>query len=96
MAYQTRPNTGSLFKNERRTEETHANAQGNAVITCPYCHLNADFYLDAWTKRKNDGTGWQSLKFKPKAVTGPTGQKPALTQPRAPAREPGEDDDVPF
>lgn len=98
MAYEQRPNSGSLFKNERKTQETHANAQGTAQIVCPHCSAPTDFYVDAWTKRRENGVPWQSLKFKPK--TGAP-KVPAIMAAPAPVaaalRAPAPvDDDIPF
>ena len=56
--YEQRDNSGSLFKNERREKETHAHAQGKAMID------GKMYYVSAWTKDGTKGK-WQSLSFKP-------------------------------
>ena len=59
MAYEMRDNSGSLFKNEDRQKDTHANARGSAVID------GVHYFMDAWTKDGEKGK-WQSLSFKKK------------------------------
>jgi hypothetical protein len=60
MAYEVKPNTGSLFKNEKREADTHAHAKGSALID------GVEYWVDAWTNTSANGTKYQSLKFKPK------------------------------
>lgn len=86
MAYEQRDNTGSLFKNDKREKESHANARGSAKID------GVDYWVDAWTKKDKNGNPWQSLSFKrkdAKAASAPA--KPAGTPKRALA-----EDDIPF
>jgi hypothetical protein len=59
MAYEHQDNTGSLFKNDKREKDTHANARGSAMID------GIAYWVDAWTNEKN-GAKYQSLKFKKK------------------------------
>lgn len=77
MAYEMRDNSGSLFKNEDRQKDTHANARGSAVID------GVHYFMDAWTKDGEKGK-WQSLSFKKKdkqpgvaAAPKPSSQRPA-------------------
>ena len=60
MAYEMKDNTGSLFKNDRREKDTHANARGSAMID------GVEYWVDAWTNTTNAGDKYQSLKFKRK------------------------------
>ena len=59
MSYEHKDNTGSLFKNEKRTKDTQAQAVGSAVIE------GVAYWVDAWTNEKN-GARYQSLKFRRK------------------------------
>jgi hypothetical protein len=59
MAFQHKPNTGSLFKNDRREKETHPHAKGSAIID------GVEYWIAAWTNEKN-GNKYQSLKFERK------------------------------
>ena len=84
MAYEQRDMNGSLFKNQnQRPDKNDANATGTAMID------GVEYWVNAWTKRKADGTVWQSLSFKPKA--------PKPTSYDAPATNSVDDDDsIPF
>jgi hypothetical protein len=66
MAYDN-TDSGSLFKNDRKTKDTHPNATGSAEITCPHCGQIGLFWLSAWTKTikqgKRMGGMMQSLAF---------------------------------
>jgi hypothetical protein len=84
MSYQHKDNTGSLFKNERREKETHAHARGSALID------GVEYYIDAWTNESNDGSKYQSLKFKRKD------QQSGGSQRSRPSFNADLDDDVPF
>ncbi len=62
MAYEVKPNTGSLFRNEKRTQDTpdYANATGSALIG------GVAYWVDAYTNTDKNGNKYQWLKFKPK------------------------------
>jgi hypothetical protein len=60
MAYEQKNLTGQLFKNARKTEESHPNATGSALIN------GVEYWVNAWTKKDKNGQPWQSLSFKPK------------------------------
>ena len=59
MAYEIRELSGSLFKNEKKTEEKHPQMQGSCLIE------GVEYYVSAWTKEGAKGR-WQSLAFKRK------------------------------
>ena len=90
--YDKRDNSGSLFKNEDRQKETHANARGSAVID------GVHYFIDAWTKDSN-GKKWQSLSFKRKDKQ-PDAPLPraATASPKAPAEafQDDTDSDIPW
>lgn len=65
MAFVPKNNTGALFKNDDKTEETHPNAKGSALIE------GVDFWVAAWTKTDKNGNKFQSLSFKPKDAPKP-------------------------
>ena len=60
MAYETKDNTGALFKNDKREKDTHAHARGTAMID------GVEYFIDAWTNQDRNGDRYQSLKFKRK------------------------------
>ena len=94
MAYEMKPETGSLFKNSDRQKDTHAHARGSALID------GVEYFIDAWTNTKNDGEKYQSLKFKRKdkqPSAAPARQR-ERDDPRTSYGEPANalDDDLPF
>ena len=87
MAYEMKPDTGSLFKNDRREKETHPQAKGSALID------GVEYWVSAWTNETKGGEKYQSLKFnrkdeqkapRPKTLATPNDD------------EDGFDDDLPF
>jgi hypothetical protein len=87
MAYDTpfqhKPDTGSLFKNDKREKDTQPNAKGSALIG------GVEYWVSAWT---NDGTKgkYQQLKFERKDA----GEKRMAEA--APATLANMGDDIPF
>lgn len=81
MAYEIRELSGSLFKNEKKTEEKHPQMQGSCLID------GVEYYISAWTKDGAKGR-WQSLAFKRKDAK--PDSKPA------PSNIEQMDDDIPF
>lgn len=59
MAFELKPNTGSLMRNMKKELETHPNATGKALID------GREYWISAWTKTSQSGAKWQSLSFKP-------------------------------
>jgi uncharacterized protein (DUF736 family) len=87
MAYEVRPNTGSLFKNDKKETDSHPDYKGSGLIEGV-----GEVWLDAWINTSNNGTKYMSLKFKRKdaAQTGSYARQ-------EPQRSPADlDDDVPF
>lgn len=73
MAYEKRDMSGSLFKNDRKEKDTHADYRGDAIIN------GVDVWISAWIKEGKNGK-FMSLAFKPKDGAS-SGQKPAPRQP---------------
>lgn len=87
MAYEQKPNTGSLFKNDRKESDSHPDYKGSALIDGL-----GECWLDAWVNTAKDGGKYMSLKIKP---------KDERREIAAPANHPGTsladlDDDIPF
>lgn len=59
MAYEQKPNSGSLFANERKEKDSHPSHTGTCNID------GTDYYISAWVKEGN-GKRFFSLSFKPK------------------------------
>ncbi len=102
MAYETRDNSGRLFKNEEKKNERGPDYSGD-------CTINGEaFYMDAWLKTADSGRKWMSFSFKPKqqraGAQGGTQPYPSTQKPSAPQKPAGKpcggfadmDDDVPF
>jgi uncharacterized protein (DUF736 family) len=89
MAYEMKPNTGSLFKNDRKETDSHPDYKGTALIDGL-----GECWLDAWINTAKDGSKYMSLKMKPKIVDDRR-RVDAETQARAPAFD-DDDDSIPF
>ncbi len=60
MAYETKPDTGSLFRNDRKESDNHPDYKGSALLN------GVEHWLDAWINTAKDGSKYMSLKFKRK------------------------------
>ena len=84
MAYEQKDNSGSLFKNDKRTSEKHPHATGSAMVG------GVEFWVSAWTKTRDNGDKWVSLAFTPKEKT--ASEKPKLGSRATRA----DDEDIPW
>jgi hypothetical protein len=82
MAYEMRAGQGSLFKNDKRTEEKHPNAKGKIML--PNGEVR---WISAWTKTTSAGEKWQSLSIGDLVDGGQVQAKPVVVE---------SDDDIPF
>jgi len=82
--FQHKPDSGSIFKNDKREKETHPNGTGDALIG------GKMYWISAWTNTRDDGSKYQKLTFKLK-------EQKASEKPRQelPADD-FQDDDLPF
>lgn len=92
MAYEQRDNSGTLFRNDKKANDSQPNATGKAMIG------GVLYYVSAWTKDGNKGK-FQSLSFTP--VTQDSAQAATKTQPSgkpqpSPRNAEPFDDEVPF
>ena len=70
MAYDN-TNTGTLFKNERKTTDKHPDYNGSATIKCPHCQEKFDMWASGWIKvagpnAKNPGSKFLSVAYSEK------------------------------
>ena len=81
-------NKGSLFKNDRKEQDTHADYNGSINIE------GNEYWINAWVKEsKKDGKKFFSLSVKPKDQV--AGKTPAKAK-SAPAKTRDEDSEIPF
>jgi hypothetical protein len=59
------PNSGILFKNEKRRNDRDPGYQGSVDITCPDCARRFQMWISAWVKEGRKGKFF-SLSFKAK------------------------------
>ena len=80
MAYEQRDNSGSMFKNDRKASDKHADMNGSAMIE------GQEYWVNAWRKVDKNGNPWYSFSFKKKEPR----------QDATPSRAPVSDDEIPF
>jgi len=62
MAYEQKPNTGSLFKNNKKESDKHPSHAGSINID------GVTYWLSGWVNETTKGEKYFSLKVKPKEV----------------------------
>jgi len=90
MAYEPKPNSGSLWPNDKKTDEKHPDRTGEILLECPHCQAQWQAFLDGWLKKTVNGK--QFLSVRVKAKTKQAGGKPAA----APAQPAQKDDSIPW
>jgi hypothetical protein len=60
MAYEVKDLTGSLFKNQKKTDPKHADYGGSGLIE------GVAYWVDAWVRESERGKKFMSLRFKQK------------------------------
>jgi hypothetical protein len=71
-------NRGSLFKNDKKTEDRHPDMSGTINID------GTEFWISGWKKTSKAGTGFISLSVRPKADQ--------ASKPSVPAKKAKEDE----
>lgn len=73
MSYEQKDNSGSLFRNDHKEQEGHADYTGSAKIQ------GCEYYINAWVNISKNGRKYFSFSFKPKLqsekISPPTGGK---------------------
>jgi uncharacterized protein (DUF736 family) len=65
MAFEQRENSGALFRNNDKTEESQPDYRGNINID------GTEYWLSAWLKTSKAGMKYMSLSIKPKNAAKP-------------------------
>lgn len=78
-----RDNSGVIFKNNRKQQDTHADYEGNCTIA------GQEYWMNAWLKKDKNGNTFMSFAFKPKKLPGKPKKQPAFEDKFA-------DDTIPF
>lgn len=86
MAYEVKDQSGSLWKNDHKESDTHADYAGTVKID------GKEMWINAWVKTAKNGKKYFSLSFRPKTAAKSNMEK---AQERA-AAAPAPDDDIPF
>lgn len=86
MAYELKDGSGSLFKNDRKTADTHADYTGSLKID------GKEFWLNAWIKDGGKGK-YMSLSLKPKEEQR---KQDPISSGRGADRNSDMNDDIPF
>jgi len=58
MAYEQRDMSGSLFPNQKKQQENHADYNGTVMVD------GKEYWLNGWRKETSNGTKWMSLALK--------------------------------
>ncbi len=72
MAYEQKPNTGSLFKSAKKTSDSHPTHAGTINID------GVEYWLNGWVNETKKGEKYFSLKVKPKEIKDTPSEKPAM------------------
>lgn len=70
MAFEQKPNSGALFKNDKREKDGDPQARGSALIG------GVEYWIKAWTNEGAKGK-WQKLAFEPKQERQETRRNPS-------------------
>ena len=60
MAFEQKPNTGALFRDDRKSSETDRDYSGTLNVD------GVDYWISGWIKESKKGTKFLSLSVKPK------------------------------
>lgn len=67
MAYEQKPNSGSLWPNDRKEKETHPDLAGTIEVN------GVLYWINGWAKTSTSGKDWISLSVRPKEQQGGAG-----------------------
>jgi hypothetical protein len=76
MTEYSNENRGSLFKNDKKTEEKHPDMSGSINID------GTEYWISGWKKQSKAGTGFISLSVRPKEQTRQSSQPTPKAKPQ--------------
>jgi hypothetical protein len=92
MAYEMKPSSGSLFKNDRKEKETHPDYKGKVML--PNGEVR---WLSGWKRQTTAGDGWLSLSIGDLVQQSGGGGQPMTQHSAAKANAfVSDDSDIPF
>jgi uncharacterized protein (DUF736 family) len=92
MAYEMKPSSGSLFKNDRKEKETHPDYKGKVMM--PDGQVR---WLSGWKKQTSAGDTWLSLAIGDPVQAAGGGGQPMTQHSAAKANAfVSDDSDIPF
>lgn len=89
MAYEQRDNSGSAFKNSKKTTQNHPDLTGKAMIG------GVMFWMSIWKKTDKNGNVWLSHSFKEMEENGQEDQTRSRDQTRRRSQSRQQPDDDP-
>jgi len=86
--YTPKDNSGSIFKNDKKEQESQPDGKGSALIE------GVEYWVSSWNNVGKNGTQYRSLSFQRKDQQAPKQAAPAPRQEsrQAPKRDSGFDD----
>ena len=87
MAYEHKPNTGSIFKNDKKEKDTHADYKGSALID------GVDYWISCWINETKDGQKYLKFSFDAKDEKV---EKPAAVEDEPEVEEEDDGEVMPF
>jgi hypothetical protein len=98
MAYEKRPNSGTLFTNDKKGNDKAPDRKGDGMVHCPHCSANFDVELAGWIKEGRNGSKFLSMKIASKEDPGAyRGGQSEQSKPAAPKHgDPEDEPSIPF
>jgi hypothetical protein len=84
MAFEQKDNSGTIWVNDRKDQDTHPDRTGTARIG------GADYWVNGWLRKTKDGKPYLALSFRHKQ------EQQAKAEPSAGSSAPAFNDEIPF
>jgi hypothetical protein len=90
MTFEHKDNSGSVWVNDRKTEDRHPDRTGSALID------GVEYWVSGWLNKTKDGNPYLSLAFKPKDGDAAKPKNETAKSDGGGARPHDFDDQIPF